>query len=281
MADPIITNVSPATVSAWGGEIVSIAGSGFGPRVVVLMGGAMSESAGVKEGSEEVLALTPHGEPGAADVEVRNLDDEGVPTGEFVVAADAIEYERPSMLEEGGLATVMRALIRLFNRELLLNGVGPEAVAVDYDDAPDDGARTVLLAEVPSLTISGPRLEDSRERQRRELRHRSAGGDYSDVLGVTLTQDLVFGVMVATRSKVATLNLQELVLRALHRNRTLATPDGARWPMRREEFAPARPRDGLHVASMDLRIVGFHVDEGVVLHRTRPVDTIEQDISPI
>lgn len=287
MAAPEIEGVEPAEGLAWGGDTITISGSGFGPRARVLFGGQAAPWA-VVVSSEEILVITPHGEPGAVAVAVANLDAAGEAVeGEEGSSAGAFTFTLPDLAAEDDLARLARTMIRLFKREVV-GAVLPESTAVDYSEDPDGEVRVIEVSETPSVVLAGPRITENLFHRRVERRLRAAGGGAFEVIGPGVAVDLTFGVTVNTRSKIQALALQAAVIRAIRRNprvemlRVAGEPESAaRWPLRLGEFRSSPPRGGLHVASADLRVVGFELDEGAVVERVRPIEVIDSTVEAL
>ena len=75
--NPVITGLSPTSGTVLGGTSVTITGSDFQPGAAVFIGGAPALSVSV-ESSTRLVAVTPRGSAGSANVLVRNPDGSAV-----------------------------------------------------------------------------------------------------------------------------------------------------------------------------------------------------------
>lgn len=291
MAIPTIAAVDPASGLFRGGEIIAITGTGFAPIILVTFGSRVSpETLGVTTDGTLAWVRAPSGS-GASDVSIQNLDSAGDPiVGELVTAAAAYLFELPDLTETSELQRITRALIQRLKESLPASAVGPDSIAIDYDDDPGDGIRELKAAEVPGLSLAGPRMLKNMIYRRPDRRYEEiegTGGNQHIVRGPSLTYDLLFSLTAAARSKAQLFNLVSIAAAALH-------ADGKLSMLRREE-APeegeigwllnlgairfSAPADGVHVASVDLRVVGFNIAEGFELSRSRVVETVEPSVS--
>jgi hypothetical protein len=112
MAAPLITTLNSSSGPTGGKTLVTLTGDGFrlpptpppsaapleppGPTVQVLVGGRPAEDVHVIDATR-LSFLTPPGEPCAASLVVRNLDDDRAPIpGEEATAPDAFTFVRVS-----------------------------------------------------------------------------------------------------------------------------------------------------------------------------------------
>ena len=113
MTAPLITTLEPASGPTGGKTLVTLTGDGFrlppapppsaaplgppSPTVQVLVGGQLAEDVRIIDATK-LSFLTPRGEPGDADLVVRNLDDDGAPIpGEEATAPGAFTFVRPAL----------------------------------------------------------------------------------------------------------------------------------------------------------------------------------------
>jgi hypothetical protein len=293
MAVPSISSVSPASGLAWGRDLVRVAGSGFGPGVRITFGGAASEIVnlvGGDDGFADVRTpVCPPQQPGVVSVAVQNLDDDGEPiVGELDTEADAYTYARADTTAESDLARFVRMLLRKLKQQVL-DATGMD-VAVDFDEDSDDGVRAVVVANPPSLTLAGPRIQTNRFLQRKERRLdvvQGTGGLEFVRRAPSKTVDLAFSLVATTRSKMQLLNIIQCIGQWLNANPRVsmlaveADPTSERrWPLEHGEFrtSPKGP-DDLRTATVDLTVRGFNLDEGRVLDRGRVVEetTVEAE----
>lgn len=285
MAVPIVNGLTPMTGAAWGRDLVRLSADNLAAQVSVAFGGAAAEVIGVNDVDGWVDLRTPRcptQEPGAVDVVIRNLDDDGEPVaGEVATLVGGFVYERADSVLEGNLGRLARELLRRIKQQLLA-ATGLD-VSVDYDEDADDGVRMVHLAEVPSITLSGPRMPVNRQLQRRERRYivvEGTGGAELVRLAPAKTVDLVWTMTIATRSKAQLFNLVEACGAWLNVNPRLSMladetdpSSTVRWPLEHGEFrmSPKGP-DDLRAATLEITVRGFNLHEGRPLDRGRLVD---------
>jgi hypothetical protein len=282
MAVPVINSISPNTGSSRGGELIRLVGAGMASRVSVSFGGVQAEVVGVMVDGSMAMVRAPRVGAGVVDVTLSNLDAGGVPVpGEAVTVQNSYAFSRPDFLEESPLAQLTRHLLRLIKHEVVTS-TSSDLTAVDYDESPDNDVRILEMSEVPGVVLAGPRdVKRNNFYRRVDPRPLAINGlpGQSRLFGPSLTVDASFIAYCATRGKVQTLNLINEVLRAVHLNgylRIPLTPGGqeiGRWKLNIGEIKMPPPKDGIHVASVDLTVVGFNIDEGFELAQTRQVET--------
>lgn len=302
MAVPVITAVSPATIETMGGELVTLTGTSFGPKVRVTFNGVVSPWVVVADAGARVFAVTPKGNPPAplqvankgaagnvvpATIVVQNLNSSGaVIAGESVTNAALVTWTHPDYVNDGPLARVTRTLIQSLKLEMMA-ATAPDSTAVDFDDVPDDTNRTVVIAEAPSLSLGGPRLVPNGLYRDNTRRYSSAGNSTFAAHAPSVAYDLLFTVTLAARGKIQLLNMTDALIRftnraiRLYMDRTAGnatTRSG--WRMTLGEIRSAVPRAGLHVATADLTVVGFTPDMGQIMDATRVIETIAADPGP-
>lgn len=165
MPIPTITNVTPALGHSGGGTIVKIEGTNFavqtptpGPLIAsarVFFGGVEARLVRVVSGTT-IYAQTERHDPGAVDVEVRNVGSFGETIGaETVTSADAFTYARPVFTAgQNPFDLVTRALHAELARQ-----VYPEVVItahVDWTDDPASLLRKVASSKIPTVFLAGP-----------------------------------------------------------------------------------------------------------------------------
>ena len=273
MAVPTIDSLTPATGLAGGGELISIAGTGFAARISVTFDGEASpRTIGVTSGGDLTIVEAPPGSAGSVDVTLQNLDANGDPVvGESVTAAGAYTYTLPDLVPDSGITQITDYMLRRLRRLVPEGHSGPDSIAVDYDDAPGDGLRVLSLSKVPGLSLTGPRLEVNRVYRRPDRRYEDLGGGDSCVRGPSIAYDLVYSLTMATRHPRQLGNLIVAVIAGMHRGGRLRV-GSLSWLLNVGDVRSAQPRDGVHVASVALRVVGFTVDEGVELSRASTLD---------
>lgn len=273
MAVPTIDSLTPATGLTGGGELISIAGTGFASRIEVSIGGTSSRRiVGVTSLGDLAIFEAPPGDAGAADVVLQNLDSAGDPVpGESVTLAGGYAYTLPDLVPDSGITQITDYMLRRLRRLVPDGHSGPDSIAVDYDDAPGDGLRVLSLSKVPGLSLTGPRLEVNRVYRRPDRRYEDIGGGDSRVRGPSIAYDLIYGLTMATRHPRQLGNLMSAVIGDLHRGGRLRI-GSLSWLLNVGDVRSSQPRDGVYVASADLRVVGFTVDEGVELSRASILD---------
>lgn len=295
MAVPTLTSVQPASGPTSGGDLLRLAGTSFGSRLQVRLGGLMAEVLSVRSeaGTSFADVRTPAHEPAIVDVELRNLDSSGSPVpGEVSSLSGAYRFLRPRVAREADLTRLIRTLLRELKKQVLANV--STTVSVDYDDTVIDGLNVIALATLPALVLSGPTL--------RENRFYSANVPHEDVVpgagGPELlrrrpsyTVDLVFTLTGASERTAELFNLMAAVAAFLNRNRWLEMPRDAeapekgttRWEMDAEgEFRPQlQGRDDVRAFTCGLVIRGFDVDEGLPLEFGKAVTEPQLETNPI
>lgn len=292
MAEPVIDSVSPSSAVADGSEFAYIIGSGFADAVAVRFGAAVATVEGVfTEGAARVaLVRVPKAaaaagedpnriEPGVVDVEVQNLDAEGLPIpGEVDVLIDGFTMTRVPSSTPGSLSRVVGALVLLLRGEVMANTT--PGVAVDYDIEADDGVRVVSIASTPCIVVSGPSMTPSKRWRQMEKRAVASGSlaDVTESAAPAMTYDLTLALNIATEAgaKRQLYNLIEAVGRCLNRNKHLIVESDdsgrLRWPLVAGSVSTTMS-DGQrpNVAVWSVEILGVQVDSRP-LDRSRVVD---------
>lgn len=175
MAAPTITSLEPATGPTGGLTLVEVAGPSFRmppapsamgptspprPTVDVLVGGRAATLVRVRAPDRLSFVSPPH-DAGAADVVVRNLDDDGVPVaGEEATLAGGFTFVAPRLAVESDLTRLVRSLLRELKRQVHPNV--SLTVQTDFDAETGDELHLTELASMPGLVLVGPELTENR-----------------------------------------------------------------------------------------------------------------------
>jgi len=289
MAVPVVESVSPSSGSSSGKELVKINGTGFADKLSVLFGTNPAEVIAVREDNGQSIAdvRTPRHEPALVAVTVINLDDAGTPfPGEQAVLDDAYRFRRSEIVQEADLTRLVRALLRTIKRQLLENA--SITVSVDYDDTTVDGLDVLAISKLPSLVLSGPRVEENRFFSTNEPRDSMVDGPFGlEVIrhGPPFTVDLSFTITVASDRTIELLNLMAAVATFLSRNRWIemdrdpSSPDlgSVKWEMAPVGEFRTRLDEGndVRVFTCGFVIRGFDIDEGGPNQIGRLVDSTD------
>jgi len=248
MAAPLITTLDPVSGPSGGKTLVTLTGEGFRlppspplssaplppprPTVEVLVGGRLADDVRVLE-STRLSFLTPAGELEAADVVVRNLDDDGAPiSGEEATAAGAFTFVRAGLVPESDLTRLVRTLMRELKRQVL-----PDVsltVQTDFDAETGDELHLAQLAKLPALVLVGPELAENRFFSLNRLPEAGAWPDGFSRRRVPYTVDLTFTLIGVSDHTTELLNLMAATELFFHRNKYLdmerdpASPDVGR-----------------------------------------------------
>ena len=291
MAAPTLTGMSPATGPTGGGDVVRVTGSGFAPKVAVLLGDAPAEVLSVREEAGVSLAdvRTPAHADAVVDVTIRNLDEAGTPVpGEETTLAAGYRFLRPRIVSESDLTRLVRTLLRELKRQVLANV--SMTVSIDYDDTTVDGMSVIAISQLPSLVLSGPKVVENRFFSTNEPHEDVVPGASGPELmrrRPPYTVDLSFTLTAASDRTVELLNLMAAVATFLNRNRWVELPrdpdDPAagttRWEMDPEGEFQTRldGRDDVRVFSCGFVVRGFDIDEGLPLDVGKAVADAELD----
>jgi len=285
-----IVEVLPNVGTAGGGDLVRIVVQGLGPDdLYVLFGDATAEvvEAFAEAGLTYIDVHTPPHDRGEVDVAVGLLDSGGIPVpGTEVVLPGGYTYRREEIVAESDLTRLVRTLLKLLKRQTLENT--SIAVSVDYDDTPEDGLDIVVMSELPSLVLSGPRMPENRfysTNVHREEERDGPDGPEAVSHRPPYTVDLEFTITGASNRTVELLNLMAAIATVLHRNRWIEMPrdpsrpkaGNVRWEM--DPLGEFRTRldgpDDVRAFSCGLVIRGFDLAEGLPEQVSRPVDDLE------
>lgn len=315
MATPTIASITPPRGPSSGQTLLTIVGRGMRlplppppagptggrlpPTVEVVVGYLGADRVAVREDPAHppdgtiVTCLTPPGEPGAADLTLRNLDDAGQPiAGEEVVVSDGFTYERPDLATESDLARLVRTLLRALKAQVLENvslTVHTDAPAL-AEDAPAAGIDVAALAQLPALVLAGPDMRENRFYSLNEP-PQSGGGDAPGlpfrVQRVPYTVDVGFTLIGASDHTLELVNLMTLCTRFFHKNKKLRMEREPGNPAAGHvgyemDFAPdghfqvrSQPNDSnVRHFTGQLRIRGVDLDEpgGIVVEEGRTSD---------
>jgi len=187
--------------------------------VEVLVGGQLAEDVRIVDATR-LSFLTPTGDPGPADLVVRNLDDDGAPIpGEEATAAGAYTFVRPALVPEADLTRLVRTLMRELKRQVL-----PEVsltVQTDFDAETGDELHLAQLAKLPALVLVGPELAENRFFSLNRLPEAADGPDHFTRRRVPYTVDLSFTLIGVSDHTTELLNLMAATELFFHRNKHL------------------------------------------------------------
>jgi hypothetical protein len=244
MPAPTITSLTPPTGPTGGRTLVEVAGSGFRlppppppsgptpppePTVQILVGGREATHVRVRAG-DRLTFISPIGDAGAAEVVLRNLDDDGAPIpGEEVTFGAGFTYRMPALAAESDLARLVRTLLRELKRQVLPNV--SLTVQTDFDAQTGDELHIAELASLPALVLVGPELREDRFYSLNQLPE--AAGSPGTVLRrrVPYTVDLAFTIVGASDHTVELLNLMAATELFFHKNKFLEMPRDAANPL--------------------------------------------------
>lgn len=286
MAAPSFTSISPASGSTLGGELLVIKGADLASRIRISLGGLASPRViGVASTGEEAWARSPGGVAGAADLLIENLDESGeVIPGETLTVPGAFDFEIPDLKTESNATALTRSLLKLIKGFVPEGHSGPDSIAVDYTDDPEAEVRVLTFSKLPGIALAGPRFEKNLFYRRPDRRFEGIEGepDQSLIRGPSLTYDLIYALTIASRSKIQTLNLLNVVSASLHRRgRASILGEAGEWLLNVSPERTLPPREGVHLAYIEIRIVGFNLDEGIELSRSRTVEETQADVDGI
>lgn len=252
-----ITSIEPESGATWGGNVVKVAGEGFGAAPRVLFGGLPAVVQLCDDDGCYVVA--PQHPAGYADVEV-------VTNNHRCRAVDGYRYVRGVLGGESDLTRLVRALLRSLKEHVIEQTC--LTVDVAYGGAGDDTA-VAALATLPALIVSGPSLHENRPFSR------NAGHETTDAEGRLVhypppyTVDLGFNVVGAAAQTVETLNLmnatiafaQNVAQVSMLRDVEFPRLGDAHWPL--EIIGDTRTHydqpDGIKSFSCNLRVRGFDI----------------------
>lgn len=215
MAAPIITTVYPSRAHIAGGRLVRILGLDFARAVEVRFGDLKSPRV-LAVNHAMVFAEVPRAPAGEVDVTVQNLNALGQPvSGELATSPQLFTYARPQLTADATLTRVVQALVLMLRAETIDN-VTTGHVHTDYDASTGDTYNLTELQRLPALVIMGPEVLEAEEQESGQVLVPHFG-----VLGTEMAPywaDLRFSVTGASDNMRQTLNLQALVIAAVHRH---------------------------------------------------------------
>lgn len=281
MAVESITSVAPTSGPTGGGTLVRLTGVGSPALLEVLFGGIPAEVGGVhgEDGAVIIDVRSPGGTEGTVDIIVLCLD---LPGSELTLPG-AFTYHRPALVPESDLTRLVRTLLRELKRQLLDNV--SLTVSIDYDDTTVDGQNVVAIATLPSLVLSGPRIEPNRFYSTNEALEVPVGAAEIHRYRPPLTVDLAFTLTGASDRTTELMNLMAAVATFLNRNRWVTLPrypdspdaELVRWEMDPDgEFRTRLDGTGdVRAFTCGFVVRGFDLDDGWALDVTRIVDDAE------
>ncbi len=154
---PTVTSITPASGPQAGGTTITITGGDFHSGATVFVGGAAATSVSMVSATT-ITARTPAGEPGPADVEVRNPDGQtGVLEDGFAyLAAPGLDVVDPvEGLRTGGTAVTLSGSNFQAGATLFFDGVPATAVIV-VDDATITGNIPAHAPGVVDVSVRNP-----------------------------------------------------------------------------------------------------------------------------
>lgn len=245
---PTILSVSPSVGFTGGQALVEIRGTGFQtwtippftgapsppifPTVRVRFGAALGFDVAVVSGTR-LFVRTPrtplpivkpsYGE-GLVDVEVANLDPNGIPyPSQIATLANGFEYQRPNLSIETAFAHVTRTLVRLMRAQVIPNvSTGQHG---DFDATPEDMLSVVDVGELPAIAIFGPAISESRPYRTHGTFDGLSGSNFeADVFNAPECDDLMYTFVGIADSKQIALGLQSNVRQFFKRNKWVFVP---------------------------------------------------------
>jgi hypothetical protein len=276
MAKPALTSFSPASGPSSGGDLVLLHGT-FGARIAVRFGDTPATVISVRDESGVSLAQvrTPAHVEALVDVTLSNLDASGSPAAaETTTLAGAYRFVRPRIVREADLTRLIRSLLRELKRQVIENV--SLSVALDFGEPSLDGVDVTVIAKLPSLVVSGPRIKENRFYSTNTLDEEIVAG--SSGLEIRrrrppFTVDLEFAITGASDRAVELLNMITAVGAFLDRNRWLSmdrdpsnlAAGSVRWEMDAagELQTNLEGKDDVRAFTWGLVIRGFDIDEGL------------------
>lgn len=245
MAVPTITSVTPSIGHTGGLGLVEIQGTGFQlwsipppsnapsddpwPTVEVLFGSSPGTDVAVLSATRLLVCApaTPlpgvkpaYGE-GAVSVTVSNLDSTGaVIAGETVTAATAYTYKRQQLAHESDLSRLVRTLLQTMKTQIVPNV--SITTHTDYDADASDLLDVVDVAELPSLVVFGPLIQENRFFSVNGRVARAVGGNALEQRRAPDTDDLMFTFVAVSDQKQEALNMQAAVKGFFKKNRWIS-----------------------------------------------------------
>jgi len=210
--------------------------------------------------------------------------------GERTVLVQGYRFVRPRIVRESDLTRLIRTVLRELKQQVMQNV--SMSVAVDFDDTPLDGLDVVAISKLPSLVLSGPRLQLNRLLSTNEAHEEIVVGPNGPELQrrrPPLTVDLEFGITGASDRAVELLNLIGAVSTFLNTNHWIEMLRDSDNPAKgtvRWELDPhgelqvnLEGKDDVRAFTWGLVVRGFDIDEGLPLDLNRAVGDAGTDVS--
>jgi len=292
MAVPTLSSIAPSAGPASGGDLVRLAGTGFAERVEVRFDGGPPQvlQTWAVAGVSLLDVRTPRHQPAVVDVSLQNLDADGAPVpGEAAVIEGGYTFRRAQLVAESDLTRLVRALRRQLKHQVLANtGI---SVSVDFVEVDPDAEELLVIpltkADLPSLTMAGPRVSQNRALSTNVLREEAVVGESGAEIvrrRSPLTVDLEFQLTVASQRTTELLNLMTAVAAFFNDNpwielpRDGAAPDGYAVRFELELRGDLRARldvsrkSDVRVFTAGFAVVGFDIAAGLPFDRGKAVD---------
>jgi hypothetical protein len=225
MAIPTITSVSPNSGYTMGRKVIVITGTNFKqaapapnaavPTVKVLFGTAPALDVQVIS-STIVECSSPVHDVGVVSVSLSNLNSNGTVIVGETATYSSFTYKRQDFSAPSDLQRVVAELILDMRRQIIDNVV--ITTHLDYDDYTADKLNTVAIAQLPSIALYGPTLEENRLFTRTEREVVNTTGNVWEVRRIPKSVDLKFRVTIVSQTTQELLNLTMAVQRYFERN---------------------------------------------------------------
>lgn len=243
MAVPTVVNIIPAEAPVAGRKIIEIYGNNFRMPSDLPPGDVTEPSPNSVEvlfdgvaGTVEVISpillrvyvpVSPisgkqadNFGAGTVDVEIRNVDDNGVLiAGETLTLADGFTYRQVGLdsVTSSQLATLVASMILDMRKQVI-----PEVVleqSTEYDGDTSDGLNITQIAEVPAIVLNGPALTENRFYSLNTSRFcEQPDGTFLEMRH-PYTVDLTFEVVGIANSTHQLLNMMALFVTYMRRNK--------------------------------------------------------------
>jgi hypothetical protein len=190
-----------------------------------------------------------------------------------------------NLVAQSDFTRLVRTLLKLLKAEVLKNI--SLSVSAEYDDTAEDGLSIVALAELPSIVITGPTLNENRFYSVNSIREYDVPDDPDQLVtlqGPPLTADLAFSITGAANSTAQMLNMVSAVSSFFNQNKWLEMArdpeDPGAGSVRYELDYDADVRisldgpDDIRAFTAGFVVRGFDLHEGVPVGATRPVEEI-------
>ncbi len=288
MSAPTITQIDPPSGPSSGGELVTIRGVGFAPRLMVRFGDAAARVVAVRvvDGVSIAEVQTPEHAEGSVDVTVANLGRDGtVHPSQQARLAGGYRFLRPRIVREADVTRLVRALLRDLKRQVIENV--SLSVALDFGDESSSLRDALPVATLPALVLSGPHLRENRFYSSNELRQDVVAGDDGPELRIVrppYTVDLEFALTGASDRAVELINLIAALATFFNRNHWLSLRRDehdssrgiARWELDAlgELQTNLEGKDDVRSFTWGLVVRGFDLDEGLAFDVSKVADAV-------